>query len=71
MHPHTFLRTQISYESGIKVKEAQCLYSLPKKDRNCSRRTGDTLLRAEKYGDLITTKSERRYFSSIATNRIV
>ena len=65
---HTFsrLRFGTSYESGIKIKikEAQYLHSQPKipklrsllanqNDKGpCRRRTGEALLRAEKFGDL-------------------
>ena len=57
----------MSYESGIKIKEANYLYSLPKRPKlrrvclrtkmaraPCRRRTGEALTRGEKFGDLIT-----------------
>ena len=60
------LRSRISYDSGNEIKEAQFFSHFPK-DRNCDvcvrtkmtrapcrRRTGEALLRAEKFGDLIT-----------------
>ena len=55
--PHTF-RFGTSYESGIKVKEAQYLYSLPKRPKLRSMLANhddsDAAPRAEKFGDLIT-----------------
>ena len=59
-----------SYESSQKTEIAKSACEPKWQGAPCWRRTGDAPLRAEKYGDWITMKSERRYLSSIATNRI-
>ena len=59
-----------SYESSQKTEIAKSACERKWQGAPCWRRTGDAPLRAEKFGDLKTTKSERRYFSSIARNRI-
>ena len=69
MHPHTFLRTQIRnilQKVATKSRKHSLFTHFPK-DRDCHicwrtriskascrRRTGEALLRAEKFGDLIT-----------------
>ena len=68
--PHTFLRTQIRNVSSKVVSKSRkhSIFTHCPKDRNCEvclrtkitrapcrRRTGEAALRAEKFGDLITT----------------